>query len=95
MKKNNNRALLNETLCHTFIINLDSRRDRWERMVNLLHKQGIDQYERFSAIRPRLVDPVHKHVADDLYRFFTDLGQEVSYRTEKNVIYPTQMKMRS
>lgn len=35
-----------------FVINLDSRRDRWEKIVVNLRKHGIRNYERFSAIRP-------------------------------------------
>ncbi len=86
MKKNNKQALLNEALYHTFIINLDGRCDRWDKMVSQMNKQGIERYERFSAIRPRLVDPLHKRVADDLYQFFINLGQVLSYQMEKNVI---------
>tara|TARA_Y100000590_G_scaffold397652_1_gene479345 strand:+ start:337 stop:981 length:645 start_codon:yes stop_codon:yes gene_type:complete len=35
---------------HTFIINLDKRTDRWEKIQEELKSQGIENFERFSAI---------------------------------------------
>lgn len=35
-----------------FIINLDSRPDRWEKIEQQLKDKNITNYERFSAIRP-------------------------------------------
>jgi len=40
----------------TYIINLDERADRWKLIVEELKKVNIDNYERFSAIRPNQAD---------------------------------------
>jgi GR25 family glycosyltransferase involved in LPS biosynthesis len=37
-----------------YIINLDSRKDRWREIVEELKKQDITSYKRFSAIRPTI-----------------------------------------
>ena len=37
-----------------YIINLDSRKDRWREIVEELKKQDITNYKRFSAIRPTI-----------------------------------------
>ena len=40
----------------TFIINLDTRQDRWNDILPELERMGIENYERFSAICPKLED---------------------------------------
>ena len=44
-------SVLNVYFDRIFIINLDSRQDRWCQVVIELERQGIKNYERFSAVR--------------------------------------------
>lgn len=44
-----------------FIINLDHRKDRWEQCIQQLKKYNITNYERFSAIKPKLKDLPKKY----------------------------------
>lgn len=34
------------------VINLDERKDRWEMVSNDMHREGLTQFKRFSAIKP-------------------------------------------
>lgn len=40
-----------------YVINLDSRPDRWEKIQEEFNRVGITNYERFSAIRPVALRP--------------------------------------
>ena len=45
---------MNQYFDKIFIINLDHRTDRWEQCLQQLQTYHISNYERFSAIKPRL-----------------------------------------
>ena len=43
--------ILNEFFDKIYVINLDHRTDRWEKVVNSFKSIGLDNYERYSAIK--------------------------------------------
>ena len=45
-----------------FVINLDSRKDRWEECQELFKKYNINNYERVSAVRP-----IYKDIPKNFY----------------------------
>lgn len=47
-------ASLNSFFDKIYVVNLDSRRDRWEYMKQQFRELGITNYERFSAVKPTL-----------------------------------------
>lgn len=60
-----------------FVINLDSRPDRWKSMVEELERAGIKNYERFSAVR--ITD--YKTIPPNLYQHchFSPLAKNSKY----------------
>ena len=60
-----------------FVINLDDKKDRWKDMVNQFKQNNITNYERFSAIRPTLVQ-IEKHPLIDINKFWNvkDISNE-------------------
>ena len=54
--------ILNTYFDKIFIINLDSRTDRWKECEELLKLYDITNYERVSAIRP-----FYKEIPKDYY----------------------------
>ncbi|MFW6225345.1 MAG: glycosyltransferase family 25 protein [bacterium] len=54
-----------------FTINLDYRTDRWDHIQKEFKKLGIDNYERFSAIKPDL-----KNINPYFYRNFSLAGKD-------------------
>ena len=55
-------SILNSFFDKIFIINLDSRKDRWEECLEILNKYNITNFERVSAIRP-----VYRDIPKDYY----------------------------
>lgn len=56
------RNLFNTYFDKIFVINLDHRKDRWEKVQEQFEKMGITNYERFSAIKPNF-----QHIPQDWY----------------------------
>ena len=55
-------SILNTYFDKIFIINLDSRKDRWEECLDILKKYNITNFERVSAIRP-----IYKDIPKNYY----------------------------
>lgn len=55
-------SILNTFFDKIFIINLDSRKDRWTECLELLKKYNITNFERISAIRP-----IYKNIPKNYY----------------------------
>ena len=53
-----------EFIDKVFIINLDIRKDRMNRMINLMNQIGIDNWERFPAIKPNFSSIEERHYRD-------------------------------
>jgi GR25 family glycosyltransferase involved in LPS biosynthesis len=48
--------MIKDYIDKTYIMNLDTRTDRWENIIKELKKIGISNYERFSSIKPNPAD---------------------------------------
>ena len=48
--------MIQDYLKHIYIVNLDQRKDRWEKLVVEMKRVGIKNYKRFSAFCPKLED---------------------------------------
>ena len=55
-----------------YIINLSSRKDKWNHIVNEMKKLNITEYQRFDAIRPKTFDDIpydyYKNIRKVLHR---------------------------
>ena len=79
-------SLINTYFDRVFIINLDSRKDRWHQVVNELERLGIDNYERFSAIRPETL----QDIPASYYKY---MATHISRNTKAYIIGSTGCKM--
>lgn len=64
--------ILNTYVDRIFIINLTSRKDRWNRISNHLDSIGIHNYERFNAIQPAYNNGI---TDSDILEFINSCGK--------------------
>ena len=72
---------INKIIEQAYVINLDERTDRWQRVQNLLTKNSICNFERFSAISPNPEN--HEELFSARHKFFTARGEDKKINIDK------------
>lgn len=78
LEKYRNRVYLNKVVDRIFVINLDERTDRWEEMEKQFQSLGIDNYERFSAIKYNDISDVPPEMYSTLH--YTPYASDPNYQ---------------